>query len=128
MHGWSGHTYKWVKADGTWHYVKIKVISQQGIDNFSADEAKVCWKYKYFPNSLYQSFRQWRQIIQITIHKNSGRSSLLREIENLLIKFRERIAAGNFPTWHVAIQTMTPEEGQKYKYDVVCLLFDHRFP
>jgi catalase len=41
MHGWSGHTYKWVKADGTWHYVQVKVISQQGIENFNATDAKV---------------------------------------------------------------------------------------
>ncbi|KAJ7816623.1 catalase [Mycena leptocephala] len=83
--GSNGHTYKWVKADGTWHYVKIKVISQQGIDNFSADEAKAMAANN--PDYNTQELRQ-------------------------------RIAAGNFPTWHVAIQTMTPEEGQKYKYDV----------
>jgi len=31
---------------------------------------------------------------------------------------RDRIAAGNFPTWTVAIQTMTPEESLKFEYDV----------
>ncbi|KAJ7634096.1 catalase [Mycena polygramma] len=87
MHGWSGHTYKWVKADGTWHYVKIKVISQQGISNFNASDAKAMAANNPDYNTQ---------------------------------EMRERIAAGNFPTWHVAIQTMTPEEGQKYKYDVVC--------
>ncbi|KAJ7155499.1 catalase [Mycena crocata] len=85
MHGWSGHTYKWVKADGTWHYVKIKVISQQGIDNLSAEEAL---------------------------------SLAATNPDHNTQDLRDRIAAGKFPTWHVAIQTMTPEEGQKYKYDV----------
>ncbi|KAJ7733234.1 catalase, partial [Mycena maculata] len=35
-----GLTYKWVTADGLWHYVKIRVVSQQGIRNFNASEAK----------------------------------------------------------------------------------------
>ncbi|KAJ7115871.1 catalase, partial [Mycena epipterygia] len=85
MHGWSGHTYKWVKADGTWHYVKIKIVSQQGIANFNATDAK--------------------QMAATNLDYNTQ-------------ELRERIAAGNFPTWNVAIQTMTPDEGQKFKYDV----------
>ncbi|KAJ6493652.1 peroxisomal catalase [Mycena vitilis] len=79
MHGWSGHTYKWVKADGTWHYVKIKVISQQGISNFNASDAKA-----------------------MTANNPDYNTQELRE----------RIAAGSFPTWHVAVQTMTPEEDE----------------
>ncbi|KAJ7504477.1 catalase, partial [Mycena galericulata] len=85
MDGWSGHTYKWVKADGTWHYVKIKVISQQGIANFDADDAK-----------------------QMTANNSDWNTQELRE----------RIDSGTFPTWKVAIQTMTPEQGQNWTYDV----------
>ncbi|KAJ7252712.1 catalase [Mycena haematopus] len=85
MHGWSGHTYKWVKADGTWHYVKIKAISDQGIANFNASEA-------------------------LAMAANNPDYNTQ--------ELRDRIAAGNFPSWTVAVQTMTPEEGQKYKYDV----------
>ncbi|KAJ7681131.1 catalase-like domain-containing protein, partial [Mycena rosella] len=90
MHGWSGHTYKWVTADGSWHYVKIKIITQQGINNLSADEAKVNQEI----NILFG--------VLIPPHRRS----------------RDRISAGNFPTWTVAIQTMTPQQGQAYKYDV----------
>ncbi|KAJ7634090.1 catalase [Mycena polygramma] len=85
MHGWSGHTYKWVKADGTWHYVQVKIISQQGIQNFNATDAKAMTATN--PDHNTQDLR-------------------------------DRIAAGNFPTWKVAIQTMTPEQGQAFKYDV----------
>ncbi|KAJ7672672.1 catalase [Mycena rosella] len=85
MHGWSGHTYKWVAANGSWHYVKIKIITQQGINNLSADEAKAL-------------------AVDNPDHNTQD--------------LRDRIAAGNYPTWTVAIQTMTPEQGQKYKYDV----------
>ncbi|KAJ7611329.1 peroxisomal catalase [Roridomyces roridus] len=85
MHGWGGHTYKWVTAEGAWHYVKIKVISQQGIKNFNATAAK--------------------QMIADNLDWNT------QELES-------RIDAGKFPKWTVAIQTMTPEQGQKWKYDV----------
>ncbi|KAK7030694.1 catalase domain-containing protein [Favolaschia claudopus] len=85
MHGWSGHTYKWVKADGTWHYVQVKLTSQQGIANFNASEAKAMAAEN--PDHNTQDLR-------------------------------DRIEAGNFPTWKVAIQTMTPEQSLKFKYDV----------
>ncbi|KAJ7157235.1 catalase [Mycena filopes] len=97
MHGWSGHTYKFVScspynsnncSDPQWHYVKIKVISQQGIDNLTADEA-----------------------LALAASNPDHNTEDLRQVG-------DRIASGKFPTWHVAIQTMTPEEGQKYKYDV----------
>ncbi|KAJ7066681.1 catalase [Mycena amicta] len=39
MDGFSGHTYKFVSASGSWHYVKIHVLSQQGIENFNATQA-----------------------------------------------------------------------------------------
>ncbi|KAJ7681123.1 catalase-like domain-containing protein [Mycena rosella] len=70
MHGWSGHTYKWVTADGSWHYVKIKIITQQGINNLSADEAKT-----------------------LAVENPDHNTQDLQ-------------------------QTMTPQQGQAYKYDV----------
>lgn len=39
MDGWSGHTYRLVKDDGSWVYVKVKLTSDQGVKNFTADEA-----------------------------------------------------------------------------------------
>ncbi|KAJ7176686.1 catalase [Mycena filopes] len=85
MHGWSGHTFKFVTEKGDWHYVKTKVIAQAGIQNFNASDAKA-----------------------LTASNPDYNTQDLRD----------RIAAGNFPTWTVAIQTMTPEQGQKFKYDV----------
>ncbi|KAF8216403.1 catalase [Mycena galopus ATCC 62051] len=85
MDGWSGHTYKWVKADGTWVYVQVKITSQQGIANFNATEALA------------------------TAASNPDHNTQ---------DLRDRIAAGTFPTWTVAIQTMTYEQSLKFKYDV----------
>ncbi|KAK9451748.1 catalase-like domain-containing protein [Limtongia smithiae] len=39
MHGWSGHTYKFTKEDGSYVYVQITIKSDQGIKNFTNDEA-----------------------------------------------------------------------------------------
>ncbi|KAI0340276.1 catalase-domain-containing protein [Trametopsis cervina] len=39
MNGWSGHTYRWVKADGSWVYVKIYAETMQGIQNFTNADA-----------------------------------------------------------------------------------------
>lgn len=35
MNGWSGHTYRWVKENGDWVYVKISAETQQGVRGFS---------------------------------------------------------------------------------------------
>lgn len=39
MNGYSGHTYKWVKKDGSFLYVQIHMITDQGIKNLNNDEA-----------------------------------------------------------------------------------------
>ncbi|KAA8915141.1 hypothetical protein TRICI_002710 [Trichomonascus ciferrii] len=39
MHGYSGHTYKWIKQDGSFNYVQIHVKTDQGIKNLNFDEA-----------------------------------------------------------------------------------------
>jgi catalase len=39
MDGWSGHTYRLVKADGSWVYARVYCQTDQGIKNFTNDEA-----------------------------------------------------------------------------------------
>ncbi|OBZ76293.1 Catalase [Grifola frondosa] len=39
MNGWTGHTYRWVKQDGSWVYVKLFAESMQGIQNFTNADA-----------------------------------------------------------------------------------------
>jgi catalase len=39
MNGYSGHTFKFTKPDGSFKYVKIHVKTDQGIENLSNDEA-----------------------------------------------------------------------------------------
>ncbi|KAB8282324.1 catalase-like domain-containing protein [Yarrowia lipolytica] len=39
MNGYSGHTYKWIKKDGSFNYVQIHMKTDQGIKNLTNDEA-----------------------------------------------------------------------------------------
>ncbi|KAI1906829.1 catalase A [Ophidiomyces ophidiicola] len=39
MNGYSGHTYKWIKPDGTFNYVQIHCKTDQGIKTFNNEEA-----------------------------------------------------------------------------------------
>lgn len=39
MNSYSGHTYKFTKDDGTFHYAKVHLKTKQGIQNFSRGEA-----------------------------------------------------------------------------------------
>lgn len=39
MDAWSGHTYRLVKDDGSWVYVRVYLSTDQGIQNFTAAEA-----------------------------------------------------------------------------------------
>lgn len=39
MQGYSGHTFKFVNADGSWKYVQIHLLSDQGVETFTSEEA-----------------------------------------------------------------------------------------
>ncbi|KZT04923.1 catalase-like protein [Laetiporus sulphureus 93-53] len=39
MNAWTGHTYRWIQDDGTWHYVKLYFETMQGVKNFTNTEA-----------------------------------------------------------------------------------------
>ncbi|KAI0922766.1 hypothetical protein AcV5_009653 [Taiwanofungus camphoratus] len=41
MHAWTGHSYRWIQSDSTWHYVKLYFETMQGVKNFTNAEATV---------------------------------------------------------------------------------------
>lgn len=85
MHGYSGHTYKWVKKDGSFNYVQIHLKSDQGIRNFNNEEAI----------------------------KMSGENP-----DHAQQDLFENIEKGNFPSWTVYVQVMTPEQAEKVPFSV----------
>jgi catalase len=85
IHAYSGHTYKLVKDDGTFHYVKFVFRTNQGIETFTNDEAvKMCGQ-----NPDYQ------------------RQDLYNAIEK-----------GDFPSWNLYVQVMTPEQAEGYRWNI----------
>jgi len=88
MHGYSGHTYKLVKADGSFVYTQIHLIADGG--------------FKTLDNA--------------TAGKLAGDNP-----DYGIQAMFEAIDAGNFPSWTVYVQTMTPEQAESFRYNVLDL-------
>jgi catalase len=85
MNGYSGHTYKFAKADGTFKYVQIHLKTDQGIKNFTNDEA----------NKMAAENPDWNT-------------------QDLF----ESIKKGDFPSWTVYVQVLSPEHAEKFKWNI----------
>lgn len=88
MNGYAGHTLKMVTESGKWNYVQIHMKSDQGCENWPAEEAA----------KLDGS------------NPDSSGQDLYEAIEK-----------GEFPSWTVRVQVMSPEEAQKAKFSVLDL-------
>ncbi|KAK2467935.1 hypothetical protein APHAL10511_000230 [Amanita phalloides] len=89
-HGYSGHTFKWCKEDGSFVYVKVHLLTdnKNGFETLSDEEAT-----------------------RLAGEDPDYGTRLLFEA----------IEAGNFPSWTVHIQTMTPEQAERFRYNVLDL-------
>ncbi|KAI9456442.1 catalase, partial [Boletus coccyginus] len=88
MHGYSGHTYKFVKDDGSWVYAQIHLIADGG--------------FKTLDNAT------------------AGRLSGENPDYGIQALF-ETIEAKKYPSWTVYIQIMTPEQAERFRYNVLDL-------
>jgi len=95
MHGYSGHTYRGVRADGSWSYIKLKAFSDQGIRNHTAAEAQEL--------------------------AGSDPDFGTRDLYDAIESGKE---TGEFPCWTVKIQAMDPSTAEKFKYNVFDLTKD----
>ncbi|XP_060523694.1 catalase-like [Cylas formicarius] len=84
MHGYGSHTYGFVNEEGKFNWVKFHFVTNQGIQNMSAEEAqKLAGEDPdYHTRDLYNA-----------------------------------IAKGDYPSWNMYIQIMTPEQAAKNPYD-----------
>ncbi|KAK0483984.1 catalase [Armillaria novae-zelandiae] len=88
MHGYSGHTYKWTKSDGTFYYVQTTILRDTG-------------------------FKTLDRVTAGTLagtNPDYGTQTLFEAIE-----------AGDYPTYTVYIQTMTPEQAEGFRYNILDL-------
>ncbi|GAA5894449.1 hypothetical protein JCM8208_006244 [Rhodotorula glutinis] len=88
MHGYSGHTHKLVKADGSFVYAQFHYQSRQGTKFLTQEESvKIAGENPdYAGQDLFES-----------------------------------IEKGEFPSWDFCVQTMTPEQAEKFRYNILDL-------
>ncbi len=88
MHGYSGHTFKLVKADGSFVYAQFHYISDQGTGFHTQEESvKISGEN---PDSCQQDLF-------------------------------EAIEKKEFPSWTLHVQTMTVEQAEKFRYNILDL-------
>ncbi|KAH9991973.1 catalase [Russula compacta] len=88
MHGYSGHTFKFVRDDGEWVYVQIHVRADSGFKTLDNDTA-----------------------LRLSAENpDYGIQALFEAIENK-----------QYPSWTVYVQTMTPQQAEAFRYNVLDL-------
>lgn len=85
MNGYSGHTFKWVKEDGSFVYVQIHMKTDQGNKTFTNAEA----------GEMAGSNPDWNT------------QDLFESIEK-----------GDYPSWTCYVQVLTPEQAEKFKWNI----------
>ncbi|KAI1102992.1 catalase-domain-containing protein [Jackrogersella minutella] len=85
MNGYSGHTHKWIKPDGTFVYVQVHLKTDQGSKTLTNEEAgKLASDNPDFATQdLFESIQK-----------------------------------GDYPSWTVYVQTLTPEQAEKFKWNI----------
>ncbi len=84
MNGYGSHTFMWYNADGDHYWVKLHLKTEQGIENFTAEEAE-----------------RMR-----AIDPDCATRDLF-----------EAIKGGDFPSWSLQVQIMTPEQARNFRFD-----------
>jgi catalase len=87
MHGYSGHTYKFVKADGSWIYTQIHLIADGGF------KVRTTLRWLRIPALIY---------FQTLDGPTAGRLSGENPDYGIQALF-ETIEAGKYPSWTVSI-------------------------
>ncbi|KAH6874103.1 catalase-like domain-containing protein [Coprinopsis sp. MPI-PUGE-AT-0042] len=87
-HGYSGHTFKWVKDDGSFVYTQVHLRADKGFKTLDVDTAtKLAGE-----NPDYAT------------------GTLVGAVESK-----------NYPVWNVFVQTMTPEQAESFRYNILDL-------
>jgi len=89
MNGYSGHTYKFTKPDGSFVYVQIHLKTDQGSKTFTNEEA----------GKMASENPDWHT-------------------QDLF----EAIQRGENPSWSVYVQVPTPEQAEKFRWNIFDLI------
>ena len=84
MNGYSSHTFKWYNAKGEYFWVQYHFKTEQGIQNFTREEADIM--------------------------KSKDPDHATRDLS-------DAIERGDFPSWRLEMQIMTPDQAKDYRFD-----------
>lgn len=80
MQGYSGHTFKFVASNGSWNYVQIHVLSQQGVKNMHPDDAAKaspdCHQLDLFNSIEKGEYPKWDVKYQIASQQEADAAGL----------------------------------------------------
>lgn len=85
MNGYSSHTYKWYNADGESVWVQYHFKTDQGIKNFTRQEAE---------------------------------AMRAKDPDHATRDLYDAIESGNYPSWTLEMQILTPEQAQDFGWDL----------
>ncbi|OBT54690.1 hypothetical protein VE04_04917 [Pseudogymnoascus sp. 24MN13] len=85
MNGYSGHTHKWHKPDGSFNYIQVHLKTDQGTKTLNNEEA----------GKLASENPDWNT------------QDLFEAIQN-----------GDYPSWSVYVQVLSPEQAEKMRWNV----------
>src|SRR5690349_7803690 len=85
MTGYSSHTYKWTKNDGSFVYVQLHFKTDQGIKTLTNEESV----------------------------KLAGENP-----DHAIQDLFEAIQKGEFPSWTAYVQVLTPEQAEKFRWNI----------
>lgn len=99
MNGYSGNTFRAVKEDGSWHYLKLVMNLALGSStNPSPNRITAKTDQGIRNNTLAES------IVEGGLNSDFGVTDLYNAI-----------AAGDYPSWTIYFQVMTPSDAEKFK-------------
>lgn len=84
MNGYSSHTFKWYNDKGEYFWVQYHFKTEQGIQNFTAEEAGEMKK---------------------------------KDPDHATRDLHGAIERGEYPSWRLEVQIMTPDQAEKYRFD-----------
>lgn len=123
MNAWTGHSYRWIKGDGSWVYVKLYAESMQGVSRRYAC-AYQDWFFFHFRSRTSLTPKQpssKAQILTLQLKIYSRYSSLPSSFSFINSVDIQSIQNGTFPGWTLYAQVLTPKQAETFKYNVLDL-------
>ena len=105
MNGYSGHTHKWHKPDGTFNYVQVHLKTDQGSKTFTNAEA--VQKAAENPGESLSCDDAARVAVPCLLSADWNTQDLFHSIQK-----------GDYPSWSVFVQVLSPEEAEKFRFNV----------